>query len=779
MVTRLDDEQLSIGALTSSNLVATDGLNISPLAISTYDETTSSYVGAPSAKWASGFDNSNPYGRIVLDGRYVEDHSVYEFEFIAPSSATGMQYTIMESEGFIAFETSGNEFKAYAFGSGTSTSFGLNSVTFENNGKYKFRYVVEGTKRSYYIMRMDESDTPTWFHLGDITETASINSAKTQGLWLGRHQVINRSLGDGKINLGSLKIWIKNELVFDGSTAVDGEDGFSTYGLTWFGWDASPTYKVTAPGLAKTSLANLDSDGEARFAAKQDKLEAGENIQLTDKSVDHMDVSGFSGTSYITVPADSFWGARTTATNWELGMRIKTPAISSTVNFLLGPTVGFYSLGFATEMNASGNNWRIRFGLSSNGSTWDIGFFGPTTYTVAPETWYWVKYSYASSGTISGASASNVYKIELSTDGKTWTEYYATSQSATPYLSTSATVQIGNTSSSMYQAYSGTIDLKACYTSVNGTVVWNGATAVAGTDYTVVGTPTQEAYTEEFAEISAQLSSNVWTPDNLVAGTNISITQVEKPVIDSNTVELLHFNDDAIDSISNEALTSQIPTYSIGKFGKAAQNPTNFTIAFNTPVSFTKGNSYYTIDCWISSNASGDYNRKLKLLSSYSLDCINFGTNSVEIYRAFNNGSQDITVNYPNDITLEVGVWHHFALVGNGTQTLMFFDGKLFYSTSYTAGNESIAFYGFTGRMDVDELRVSNVARWTSDFTPFSQPYAPAGGAIQYQINNTQDISGLIPLTQKAAAGGVASLDSNALIPTTQLPTIDGGNANA
>lgn len=36
-----------------------------------------------------------------------------------------------------------------------------------------------------------------------------------------------------------------------------------------------------------------------------------------------------------------------------------------------------------------------------------------------------------------------------------------------------------------------------------------------------------------------------------------------------------------------------------------------------------------------------------------------------------------------------------------------------------------------------------------------------------------------IPLTQKAAQNGVATLDNNKLLPTNQLPTIDGGNANA
>jgi hypothetical protein len=36
-----------------------------------------------------------------------------------------------------------------------------------------------------------------------------------------------------------------------------------------------------------------------------------------------------------------------------------------------------------------------------------------------------------------------------------------------------------------------------------------------------------------------------------------------------------------------------------------------------------------------------------------------------------------------------------------------------------------------------------------------------------------------IPLAQKAASNGVATLDNNKLLPTNQLPTIDGGNANA
>ena len=47
------------------------------------------------------------------------------------------------------------------------------------------------------------------------------------------------------------------------------------------------------------------------------------------------------------------------------------------------------------------------------------------------------------------------------------------------------------------------------------------------------------------------------------------------------------------------------------------------------------------------------------------------------------------------------------------------------------------------------------------------------------KLSSTDAQNTYVPLTQKAVANGVATLDANTQIPITQLPTIDGGNSNA
>ena len=75
--------------------------------------------------------------------------------------------------------------------------------------------------------------------------------------------------------------------------------------------------------------------------------------------------------------------------------------------------------------------------------------------------------------------------------------------------------------------------------------------------------------------------------------------------------------------------------------------------------------------------------------------------------------------------------WDHFAYVRNGTNNYIFLNGVLFNQNTTSAfdtpnylrvgecqygGSESITFF-------LDECRISNIARWTSDFTPPSAPY--------------------------------------------------------
>lgn len=282
-----------------------------------------------------------------------------------------------------------------------------------------------------------------------------------------------------------------------------------------------------------------------------------------------------------------------------------------------------------------------------------------------------------------------------------------------------------------------------------------------------------------------QAGEGIWTSDNLVAGTNISITQIQKPVIDSNTLVLCHFNDSKTDEISGSTIST--PTYTTiyvdGKFANGITGSNKYAlIRFREYSTRLTGN--YTIDFWVYLTAYMDYmsffdpsgtTYRFKLSeNSFSLGSNITGT-----------GTAITDATYPSGVSFGLNIWHHLAYVNdnNNNRVYFFLDGKAIHNAIRTQTDNGIyqVAYGSTINqgLRIDELRVSNVARWTEDFTPYTEPYGPAVGPAQYQINNTQDISGLIPLTQKAAADGVASLDSNALILTAQLPTIDGGNANA
>ena len=49
--------------------------------------------------------------------------------------------------------------------------------------------------------------------------------------------------------------------------------------------------------------------------------------------------------------------------------------------------------------------------------------------------------------------------------------------------------------------------------------------------------------------------ANVYTKDNLVAGKDISITEVPQPIIDANTLGVWHFDGNTDNAISNSALS--------------------------------------------------------------------------------------------------------------------------------------------------------------------------------------------------------------------------------
>ena len=71
-------------------------------------------------------------------------------------------------------------------------------------------------------------------------------------------------------------------------------------------------------------------------------------------------------------------------------------------------------------------------------------------------------------------------------------------------------------------------------------------------------------------------------------------------------------------------------------------------------------------------------------------------------------------------------LYHHIAFTYSQRQLKIFIDGTLVYSNTTISLNSKAGDY-ITVIIDrqnsIDEVRVSNIARWTSDFTPPVKPY--------------------------------------------------------
>ena len=212
---------------------------------------------------------------------------------------------------------------------------------------------------------------------------------------------------------------------------------------------------------------------------------------------------------------------------------------------------------------------------------------------------------------------------------------------------------------------------------------------------------------------------------------------------DVNTSILLHGEDFTDSSLSNNSIVNHNVTVSTtkSKFG-------NSSLYFNGTSSFLDitndnlpdGDSQFTVDMWINIYSDGS-------TALLGISPLGSNSNPNEGGTLFINPSIGITsgnVSYYasesliyKEMTTSKYVWHHIALVYDGTILKVYIDGVALNST-YTynftnlqwrirtfIGANSIYDYGsnfFWGY--IDEIRISNIARWTSNFTPPTRAYS-------------------------------------------------------
>lgn len=189
---------------------------------------------------------------------------------------------------------------------------------------------------------------------------------------------------------------------------------------------------------------------------------------------------------------------------------------------------------------------------------------------------------------------------------------------------------------------------------------------------------------------------------------------------DPNTLLLLHFDGDVKDgSAYGRTVSGGVTNYVSGKFGQGGRFSRTQNIAYDLPAFSAKD---FTIECFL----------KIEVATVYAVITLN-GEDSDNgmlrfdlsknglIPRFYMNGGASML---SSNTTLSTGVYYHLAVSRASGTVRIFIDGVLkgqtsmgqnISRTSFTTGNEA--------RFVLDEFRVSDIARYTSNFTVPTKPF--------------------------------------------------------
>ncbi|MHC1723034.1 MAG: LamG domain-containing protein [Aminipila sp.] len=197
---------------------------------------------------------------------------------------------------------------------------------------------------------------------------------------------------------------------------------------------------------------------------------------------------------------------------------------------------------------------------------------------------------------------------------------------------------------------------------------------------------------------------------------------------DQNTLLLLHGETITDSSPYQRALTvsGYTPQIISGKFNNAMYVPYAISAVDATIPAL---GTTYTIDFWakfyVYDNSKGP--SFIEIYNTITnMWCLRLGTYqsnlSCQIY--------DGTNSYGGSVPFTLDVWNHYAVVADGLNLKFYVNGSLVFTKNLVtcAGTFFRLFSDkyanqtyFQGA--IDELRISNIARWVSNFTPPAEPY--------------------------------------------------------
>lgn len=204
----------------------------------------------------------------------------------------------------------------------------------------------------------------------------------------------------------------------------------------------------------------------------------------------------------------------------------------------------------------------------------------------------------------------------------------------------------------------------------------------------------------------------------------------DKP--DKHTVLLLHFDGNVKDETGiNSGLTRQNITYSTdSKFGQSVKfgySNSYIKIPYKKELLPISGQDM-TVDFWVKPNLSNDgmvclYGNPSSGSYVYGVQ-LGLNKDSIIFYSGTDNSGLFLFSPFPQK------VWTHIALVLMNNVFYFYINGVLkrtFNSNIPNYVNDLLLGiwrdYSYSLNGCIDEYRISNIARWTSNFTPLTKPY--------------------------------------------------------
>jgi hypothetical protein len=198
------------------------------------------------------------------------------------------------------------------------------------------------------------------------------------------------------------------------------------------------------------------------------------------------------------------------------------------------------------------------------------------------------------------------------------------------------------------------------------------------------------------------------------------------------------------------------------------------TVTPSTSFYFTSDSSF-TVECWLRTTAT---NNNAVICATYSLSSpFNgwaFKIESNNNRLAFWDG---VSWRQFNINTIITNTWHHAAVVSNNGSCKMYIDGveqtTTFTLTNSILNNTNFLHIGsnvggsnsFTGHLD--ELRISNTARYTANFTPSTAPFVnDANTLLLLHMDGANASTAFIDSASRSQTGVQAT--TNAMVSTAQ-----------